>query len=1277
MRAVALQMKNVKSEFEKNRTAVGVWGNELRTSQEKAKTLNQQLDIHKRKVKALERAYADSAIKKGKDAQETQTLARRLNYATAEMNKTQNALTQTTQRIKKLEDESRRASSTIHRMGQRMNAVGSTMRNVGASVAMTSGIAFGGLVLPLKDAVQVGIDFEKQMSKVQAISGGTAGDLAKLTAQAKELGATTVFTASQAADAQSFLAMAGFKTNEIYGAMPGMLSLAAAGQLELGTAADITSNIMSAFALKAEESAHAADVIAYAASNANTNVEQMGEAMKFLAPNANSLGWGMEESAAAIMAFGDAGLQGTIAGQAFGTSLIRLATPARKAQKEIDRLGFEFFDAAGNMKSMPEVIAEMEKGMKGMTKEQQAATLKTIVGAEAYKHWAVLLQKGSKALGENTKKLKESDGAAKKMADTMLDNAHGSIIQFESALEGAKIALTEGLLPSIGDLADKGSALLTMFNNLDKGTQATIGKTAVLTAGVLGVTTAVATLTAGVGALLAFTGPVGLAIVGGTALLGALGVAMYAVSEQTENMKKKQEEAREKALLFGEGVSKATQKAAGSYVDLREKAEVQLFELTRVSGEQADKMAAKLVETYSKMRDELVQQLQMLKKDALVVINGLLDDTDKNTQKAGEKIVDKMVGNIDHDIQEAREKVKELEQLQKETGLVSSKMNDAQQRRLNEIISYFEESTSKFAANQKEALAMQKAVTEQQGKLSFKQAKEYNDKIKKVYDDGKKAAKEDYEYRNKVLNQLHAQGYLKAEALEALLQKSSADYHNTLAENTASYEKNLRALFSKMSKNGKLLDLETGKALERQKKYYTNSLGIVTSMDELDAEYQERWAQKQIKFMDSIGASKEEAIKTTKQALEDFYIGLGNSEQEAQAKADEAIQNVLEKMNGGNEKAEQAGREKGSAFTLGLSSTLGQAQETGSLIGKGANQGLSQGKTQPKQFGMEKGNAFALGLRNTLGINKQSSSVLRQSVNSELSKNSGQARTAGKEKGDQHNAGLSSTKPKNNNTAASLSKNVSGRLGQTTDGGGGKKAGMDLTKGLMSQQTASYNAGSKVSNKAKSGLKSVKTSSVGSDFVSGFVNGIKGGIGSNSLFKAAWNLGKSALSALKKSIDSHSPAKKSMAEGNNFTDGFAIGISKTVARAKRSAQALGQGANLSLKQEINKMAYNIKGAADELLSLRSELVVRNEVDTPSLNQKLDALITLLSNGLSFGGQPEPAAAGGPIRIYPAPVNIDGKQVAEIVFEQGDGRILDRKSLDRYDQNAYQSGVRRT
>ncbi len=278
MSACAVQMKNLKSEFEKNRTAVGVWGNELKTAQVTEKTLTQQLETHKRRVKALERAYADAAIKKGKDIKETQTLARRLNNATAAMNKTQNALNSTTQRIKALEEAAKRASSRVRIMGERMDSIGGKMRSVGSSVAMTSGIAFGALALSLRDAVQVGIDFEKQMSKVQAISGGSAAEIAKLREQAKELGATTVFTASQAADAQGFLAMAGFKVNDIYDAMPGMLSLAAAGQLELGAAADITSNIMSAFALKAKESGHASDVIAYAAANANTNVEQMGEA---------------------------------------------------------------------------------------------------------------------------------------------------------------------------------------------------------------------------------------------------------------------------------------------------------------------------------------------------------------------------------------------------------------------------------------------------------------------------------------------------------------------------------------------------------------------------------------------------------------------------------------------------------------------------------------------------------------------------------------------------------------------------------------------------------------------------------------------------------------------------------------------------------------------------------------------------------------------------------------------------------------------------------------
>ncbi|CUB45514.1 MULTISPECIES: phage tail tape measure protein [Bacillus] len=1271
MSACAVQMKNLKSEFEKNRTAVGVWGNELKTAQVTEKTLTQQLETHKRRVKALERAYADAAIKKGKDIKETQTLARRLNNATAAMNKTQNALNSTTQRIKTLEEAAKRASSRVRIMGERMDSIGGKMRSVGSSVAMTSGIAFGALALSLRDAVKVGMDFEKQMSKVQAISGGSAAEIAKLREQAKELGATTVFTASQAADAQGFLAMAGFKVNDIYDAMPGMLSLAAAGQLELGAAADITSNIMSAFALKAKESGHASDVIAYAAANANTNVEQMGEAMKFLAPNANSLGWGMEESAAAIMAFGDAGLQGSIAGQAFGTSLIRLASPTGKASKLVKKLGFDFFDAAGNMKSMPEVVEEMEKGLKGMTKEQQAAALKTIVGAEAYKHWAVLLQKGSKALGDNTKALEKSDGAAKKMADTMLDNAHGSIVAFQSALEGAKIKLTESLLPALGDLANKGSDLIMMFNNLDSGTVQTIAKTAVLATGVLGVTTAVATLTAGIGALLAFTGPVGLAIVGGTALLGGISVATYAYTEQLKNQKKQQEEARESALLYGEGVSKATQKSASAYVDLREKAELQLFELTRVSGSEAEKMSSDIVQTYSNMRDQLIQELEGLKKDALVVLKGIYANTSEKTKKAGEKMTDKIVGSIDKDKQEARDKLKQLRELEKETRLILANMNASQRQRFDEITSYFAKASSKFAANQKEALAMQKAVTEQQGELSFKQAQKYYNDINKVYKDGAKAAQKDMEHSKTVIEKLFAQGYMEPEQRKAALAGIVAANNEAIAQNTAQYEKNLSSLFSKMSRDGKLLDFETGKAFEKQKEFVTNSLGMVQEFDENDANWKERWAARQIDFLQELGNSKEQAIEKVQKGLEEFNQGIGLSAEDAREEAIQMVANLENELNKPTN-AGQSGKKVAEDFSAGLKQSAPAVIGGGTVLQQALNNSLSADNTTPAQAGQNKGNAFRTGINSTKPGNAQAGASVLQSALSEMRKGGGQANAAGQNKGNKHKAGLTSTKGANTSAAGSLSSSVTSNLAKTSDGGGGKKAGTELASGVLSKKGSANTAGKSVANSAKTGLKSVKTHSVGSDFVTGFINGM--GSQNGSLFSAAWNLGKSALRSLKKSIDSHSPSKLTKAEGNNFSDGFALGIEDKAKNVKQSAAFMAQNAMTSFKQELNQMAFNIKGAADQLISMKSELTIRNEVDTPALNQKLDALITLLSQQQS-GGAGQVAIPQQPIIIHPAPVHMDGQQIATIAFEKGDGRILDQKAADRYNQNAYKGGVR--
>ncbi|MEV2287472.1 phage tail tape measure protein, partial [Paenibacillus larvae] len=281
---------------------------------------------------------------------------------------------------KEMEDtkkKSKKAKESIEKMGK------------GAAVAGAAMV--GGFAAVVKQAA----DFEQQMSKVKAISGATGEDFQRLNETARHLGATTKFTATQAGEGMEYLALAGWKTNDIISAMPGMLDLAAAGALDLGRAADIVSDTMQAFGLDASTATHAADVFAYAQANANTNVEQMGEAMKYLSPIAHALGWSLEESSAATMSLANSGLKGSIAGQAFASSLARLAKPTKRMAGLMKKTGMEFFDAQGKMKSMPELVAEIEKGTKGMTEQQRSAALSILFGAEAYKHWAILLDTGS------------------------------------------------------------------------------------------------------------------------------------------------------------------------------------------------------------------------------------------------------------------------------------------------------------------------------------------------------------------------------------------------------------------------------------------------------------------------------------------------------------------------------------------------------------------------------------------------------------------------------------------------------------------------------------------------------------------------------------------------------------------------------------------------------------------------------------------------------------------------------------------------------------------
>lgn len=576
------ELSGLRSEMKSAQSQGREYTSSLKGLREQKDILTRRLQVNNKEVADLRKRYEEAKREKGEDAKVTQELATQYNNAVAEMRKTEQQLNNVTSALRDQEDPWKRLARNAEEAGDRLQNTGRRISSFGSAYSMrvTAPILGAGAA-----ALKVGMDFEEGMSKVQALTQGSASDMKSLTDQAKDLGATTRFSATQAADAMSFLGMAGWKTQEIMAGMPGLLSLAASSNMDLGRAADITSNIMSAFSIKADQAGHVADVLAASASNANTSVEQMGLAMTYAAPVANTLGWTIEETAAAVMSMSDAGLQGEKAGAAFATSLQRLAKPSAEAEAVMKRLKLEFFDTNGVIKPLPQLVGDLEKATGKMTNEQKAAALSTIFGAEAYKNWAVLLEAGSQTLGENTHMLEQSEGAAKKMADTMQANAKGAITEFKSSLEGAGIALSEHMIPTVTDLIKKGTDLVRKFGELDSETQKQIVQWGLLIAAVGpasmmfgGMITTVGGIVKGVGLLAtAISGAGGLtaAFAGllnpvtlGIAAVTALGVGIY---HYTKSQKEAAEVNLETATSLNEQHKELTN-AATAYEELRIKA---------------------------------------------------------------------------------------------------------------------------------------------------------------------------------------------------------------------------------------------------------------------------------------------------------------------------------------------------------------------------------------------------------------------------------------------------------------------------------------------------------------------------------------------------------------------------------------------------------------------------------------------------------------------------------------------------------------------------------
>jgi TP901 family phage tail tape measure protein len=351
-------------------------------------------------------------------------------------------------------------------------ATGGGLQNLSSAMSTTGSELTKSVTLPLAGvgaaAVKTSMDFEAQMSKVAAISGATGGDLKGLRDQAIKLGADTNFSASEAAEGMELFASAGFKVNDIMASMGGVLDTAAAGGVSIAQATDVAASSLNGFGLaaSAENVNHIGDVLAKLAGDTNAEILDTGEAMKYVAPVSKALGISFEDTAASIGLLSNAGIKGSQAGTTLRSALTNLAAPTDSAAALMQRLGLNFFDSEGKMKSMTDILTELKDKTAGLTQQEKASAMETLFGKEAMSGMLAMVDQGPEKFDELSKSLRDCDGASKEMAGVMSNNLKGAMNAMEGSLETAAIKIGDVLAPMIksaatwiGDMANKFSAL--------------------------------------------------------------------------------------------------------------------------------------------------------------------------------------------------------------------------------------------------------------------------------------------------------------------------------------------------------------------------------------------------------------------------------------------------------------------------------------------------------------------------------------------------------------------------------------------------------------------------------------------------------------------------------------------------------------------------------------------------------------------------------------------------------------------------------------------------
>ena len=475
----------------KLQTALKGVNTEIRNTQSQLKDVEKllKLDPGNTELMAQKHRLLGQAVSETKEKLETlKTAAEQANDALArgeisqsQYDALQREIIETENNLRDLERQAGQSAVALQKIaatGEKLKTVGSAIEGVGQKL-MPVTAAVGGLGAA---AVKVASDFDSAMSQVAAVSGATGKDLEALRDKAREMGSKTKFSASEAAEAMNYMAMAGWKTNDMLSGIEGIMNLAAASGEDLATTSDIVTDALTALGLSAEDSGHFADILAAASSNANTNVSMMGETFKYCAPVAGALGFSAEDTAEAIGLMANAGIKSSQAGTAMRSMMTNLTGEVKFTGAAFGELTVQTTNTDGSMRSLGDILADCRAAFAQMSESEKAANAEALVGKNAMSGFLAVMNAAPGDIEKLNSAINNCDGTAEKMAATMQDNLAGQLTILKSQLEELAISIGEILMPYIRQIVGWIQGLVDWLNSLDEGTKKIIVTVALVAA---------------------------------------------------------------------------------------------------------------------------------------------------------------------------------------------------------------------------------------------------------------------------------------------------------------------------------------------------------------------------------------------------------------------------------------------------------------------------------------------------------------------------------------------------------------------------------------------------------------------------------------------------------------------------------------------------------------------------------------------------------------------------------------------------------------------------